>query len=85
MANPEEGRLDNEVEERDDLAVADGSAIRFESDENLEFIREGKRCCMTFVGADVKSPSASVSPIVDGGKQGTVWSAIIGHWKREHQ
>ena len=69
MADPGEGRRDNEIEETNDLAVADGSAIRFEGDENLEFIREGKRCCMRFVGADVKSASASVSSIVDGGNK----------------
>ena len=49
------------------LAAANGSPIRFEGDARLEFIRDGMKCSMKFLDADVKRPLASVSAIVDEG------------------
>ena len=51
------------------MAAACGSAIRVEGDAKLEFLREGKRCCMKCLDADVKKPLASVSSIVDDGNK----------------
>ena len=51
------------------LVAASGSSIRVEGDAKLEFTREGKKCCMKFLDADVKRPLASVSAIVDGGNK----------------
>ena len=47
------------------LAAANGSPIRVEGDARLEFIRDGMKCIMKFLDADVKRPLASVSAIVD--------------------
>ena len=49
------------------LAAANGSPIRVEGDARLEFIRDGMKCSMKFLDADVKRPLASVSAIVDEG------------------
>ena len=49
------------------LAAANGSPIRVEGDARLEFIRDGMKCSMMFLDADVKRPLASVSAIVDEG------------------
>ena len=49
------------------LAVANGSRIRVEGDARLEFVRDGKKCNMKSLDADVKRPAASVSAIVDEG------------------
>ena len=49
------------------LAAASGSPIRVEGDARLEFIRDGMKCSMKFLDADVKRPLASVSAIVDEG------------------
>ena len=49
------------------LAVASGSSIRVEGDARLEFIRDGMKCSIEFLDADVKRQLASVSAIVDGG------------------
>ena len=51
------------------MAAACGSAIRVEGDAKLEFLREGKRCCMKCLDADVNRPLASVSSIVDDGNK----------------
>ena len=40
-----------------------------EGDAKLEFMREGKKCCMKFLEADVKRPLPSVSVIVDRGSK----------------
>ena len=49
------------------LAAASGSLMHVKGDAKLEFVRNGKRCNMMFLDADVKRPLASVSAIVDGG------------------
>ena len=49
------------------LAAANGSPIRVEGDARLEFIRDGMKCSMKSLDADVKRPLASVSAIVDEG------------------
>ena len=49
------------------LAAANGSPIRVEGDARLEFIRDGMKCSIKFLDADVKRPLASVSAIVDEG------------------
>ena len=49
------------------LAAANGSPILVEGDARLEFIRDGMKCSMKFLDADVKRPLASVSAIVDEG------------------
>ena len=49
------------------LAAANGSPIRVEGDARLEFIRDGMKCSMKFLDADIKRPMASVSAIVDEG------------------
>ena len=49
------------------FAAANGSPIRVEGDARLEFIRDGMKCSMKFLDADVKRPLASVSAIVDEG------------------
>ena len=49
------------------LAAANGSPIRVEGDARLEFIRDGMKCSMKFLDADVKRPLASVSAIVGEG------------------
>ena len=49
------------------LAAANGSPIRVEGDARLEFIRDGMKCSVKFLDADVKRPLASVSAIVDEG------------------
>ena len=49
------------------LAAASGSPIRVEGDARLEFIRDGMKCSMKFLDADVKRPLASVCTIVDDG------------------
>ena len=49
------------------LAAANGSPIRVEGDARLEFIRDGMKCSMKFLDADVKRTLASVSAIVDEG------------------
>ena len=49
------------------LAAANGSPIRVEGDARLEFIRDGMKCSMKFLDADVKRLLASVSAIVDEG------------------
>ena len=49
------------------LAAVNGSPIRVGADTNLEFVRDGRRCNMKFLDADVKKPLASVSAIVDEG------------------
>ena len=49
------------------LAAPNGSPIRVERDARLEFIRDGMKCSMKFLDADVKRPLASVSAIVDEG------------------
>ena len=43
------------------LAAANGSPIRVEGDARLEFIRDGMKCSMKFLDADVKRPLASVA------------------------
>ena len=48
------------------LAAANGSP-RVEGDARLEFIRDGMKCSMKFLDANVKRPSASVTAIVDEG------------------
>ena len=45
--------------------AAHGSPIRVEGDARLEFIRDGMKCSMKFLDADVKIPLASASSIVD--------------------
>ena len=47
------------------LAAANGSHIRVERDARLEFIRDGMKCSMSFLDADVKRPLASVSSIAE--------------------
>ena len=47
------------------LAATNGSPIRVEGDARLEFIRDGMKCSMKFLDADIKRPLASVSAIVD--------------------
>ena len=49
------------------LAAASGSPIRGEGDARLEFVVDGKKCNMKFLGAVVERPLASVSAIVDEG------------------
>ena len=49
------------------LAAENGSPIRVEGDARLEFVRDGKKCSMRFLDADVKRLLASVSAIVDDG------------------
>ena len=49
------------------LAAANGSPIRVEGDARLEFIRDGMKCSLKFLDADVKRPLACVSAIVDEG------------------
>ena len=49
------------------LSAANGISIRVEGDARLEFIRDGMKCSMKFLDADVKRPLASVSAIVDEG------------------
>ena len=49
------------------LAAANGSPIRVEGDARLEFIRDGRKCSVKLLDADVKRPLASVSAIVDEG------------------
>ena len=49
------------------LAAANGSPIRAEGDARLEFVRDGKKCSVKFLDADVERPLASVSAIVDEG------------------
>ena len=56
------------------LAAANGSPIRVEGDARLEFIRDGMKCSMKFLDADVKRPLASVSAIVDEGNV-----VVFGH------
>ena len=51
------------------MAAACGSAIRVEGDAKLELFREGKRCCMKCLHADVKKPLTSVSSIVGDGNK----------------
>ena len=58
------------------LAAANGSPIRVEGDARLEFIRDGMKCSMKFLDADVKRPLASVSAIVDEGNV-----VVFGHHK----
>ena len=40
------------------LVVANGSAIRIEGDAKLKFIREGNKCCMEYLDADVDGESS---------------------------
>ena len=49
------------------LAAENGSPIRVEGDARLEFVRDGKKCSMRFLDADVKRLLASVSAVVDDG------------------
>ena len=49
------------------LAAANGSPSRVEGDARLVFIRDGMKCSMNFLDADVKRPLDSVSVIVDQG------------------
>ena len=42
-------------------ATQNPTTIRVEGDVKLELMREGKKCCMKFLDADVKRPLASVS------------------------
>ena len=56
------------------LAAASGSPIHVERDARLEFARDGKKCNMQFLDADVRRPQASVSAIVDEGSDD-----VFGH------
>ena len=67
MAESKERCRENEVEEGGEIGAANGSLIRVEGDARLEFIRDGMKCSMKFLDADVKRPLASVSAIVDEG------------------
>ena len=49
------------------LAAASGSPIHVEGDARLDFVRDGKKCDINFLDADVKRPLASVSATVDEG------------------
>ena len=49
------------------LAAASGSPLHVEGDARLAFVRDGKKCNMKFLDADVERPLASVSAIVDEG------------------
>ena len=52
------------------LTAGSGDPIRVEGDARLEFVRDGRKCTMKFLDADVKRPLASVSATVDEGKRG---------------
>ena len=45
--------------------AADGGPIRVEGDARVEFVRDGKKCNMKLLDADVQRPLASVSGTVD--------------------
>ena len=47
------------------LAAANGSPIRVEGDARLEFVRDGMKCSMSVLDADVERPLASVSSIAE--------------------
>ena len=49
------------------LAAASGGPIQVEGGARLEFVRDGNKCNVKFLDADVKRPLASVSAIVDEG------------------
>ena len=61
MVDPEERRREVEIKER--------GAIRVEGDAKLEFVRQGKKCCMKFLEVRVRRPLPAVSAIVDGGSK----------------
>ena len=49
------------------LAAANGSPIEVNGEAALHFRREGRKCVMRFLDADVRRPLGSVSAIVDEG------------------
>ena len=62
------------------LAAASGRSFQVEGDANLEFVREGMKCCMKFLDADV-----GIRLRYRGRrKQGRACSGWIVHRKEEH-
>ena len=48
MAVPEERLVRSKSRKDVKLTAASGSSFQVEGDANLEFVREGKKCCMKF-------------------------------------
>ena len=67
LAESKERCRENEIEEGGELSAANGSPIRVEGDARLELVRDGMKCSVKFLDADVKRPLAPVSSIVDEG------------------
>ena len=67
------------------LVAASGSPIHVEGDERLELGREGKKCNMKFLDAEVKRLLASVSAIVDEVNRRRLRTARLVFREHEHR
>ena len=62
VADPKEGCYEDKGDEDGE---AGGSSVLVDGDEGLEFVRDGKKCKVQFLDADVKRPLASARATVD--------------------
>ena len=66
------------------LAAANGSPIRVEGDARLEFIRDGMKCSMKFLDADVKKTVGFCECDRGRRERGRVRAAWVVHRERKH-